>query len=72
MESRAHLQQRGDPPAQPGDPLGRLDDPAEDLQQRRFAGAVAADEPDDLAPLDLEARRSAVPRTSCRYGSPPA
>ena len=36
------------------DPLGRFRDPAEDLEQGRFAGAVAADEPDDLAPLDFE------------------
>ena len=34
--------------------VGRLRDPAEDLQQGRFAGAVAADDPDRLARLDLE------------------
>ena len=35
--------------------LGRLGDAREDLQQRRFARAVAADDADHLAVLDLEA-----------------
>ena len=34
MEPRADFEQRSDPPAQPSDPLGRLDDPAQDFQQR--------------------------------------
>src|SRR5262249_47029703 len=41
--------------AQLGAAGGRLDDAAEDLEQRRFAGAVAADQADHLAGLDLEA-----------------
>ena len=35
--------------------FGRLGDAGEDLQQRRFAGAVAADDAEHLAALDLEA-----------------
>ena len=33
-------------------PVGRLGDPAQDLQQRALAGAVAADDADDLAGLN--------------------
>ena len=54
METRPHLEQRGDSSSQPDDALGRLRDPAEDLEQGRFARTVAADEPDDLPPLDVE------------------
>ena len=36
-------------------PRGRLGDAAQDLEQRALAGAVAADDADDLALLHLEA-----------------
>ena len=32
---------------------GRLDDAGEDLDERRFAGAVVADQADDLAAVDV-------------------
>ena len=34
---------------------GRLDHAGEDLDQRRLAGAVVADQPDDLAAVDVQA-----------------
>ena len=37
-----------------GPAAGRLGDAGEDLEQRALAGAVAADDADDLAALDLE------------------
>ena len=37
-----------------GAALGRLGDAREDLEQRALAGAVAADDADDLAALDFE------------------
>src|SRR5688500_17990108 len=51
MESRAELEQRGDAPANLDASLRRLDDPGDQLQQRRLAGAVPADEPDRIARL---------------------
>ena len=33
---------------------GRLDHARQDLDQRRLAGAVVADQPDDLAAIDAE------------------
>src|SRR5439155_7666098 len=46
LEERAHAAADLDPPA------GRLDDSGEQAQQRRLAGAVAADEPDRMSGLD--------------------
>src|SRR5215203_2742238 len=54
VEARAHLQQRSDPPAHARHPLGRLGDPRDQLQQRRLASAVAADDAHDLALLDYQ------------------
>ena len=50
-------------PRSRADPLGRLGDPAEDLQERRLAGAVAADDADHLARLDLEGDVPRAPRS---------
>src|SRR5262245_57952031 len=54
MKPRAHLQERGDSPAKPREPLRRLDHPTEDFKQRRLARAVTTDQAHDLAALDLE------------------
>ena len=54
MEPGPNLQERSDPSLD-ADPSGRLDgDPREDLQQRALAGAIASDDPEHLALLDVE------------------
>ena len=40
VKAGADLQQRGDPAAEPDAPVGRLGDPAEDLQQRPLAAPL--------------------------------
>ena len=55
VKAGADLEQAGDAAAQHDPPLGRLGDAAQDLEQRALAGAVAADDAQDLALLDLEA-----------------
>ena len=55
MKTGADLEQARDAAAQHDAALRRLGDAAEDLEQRALAGTVAADDADDLAPLDLEA-----------------
>ena len=54
VEAGAELEQRADPSADGDAALGRLDDPGDQPQQGRLAGAVAADEADRLARLDAE------------------
>ena len=54
MKSRAHFEQACHPSAQHNAPFGRLGDAAKNLQQRAFAGSVAADDADDLALFDFE------------------
>ena len=54
LEAGAELEQRGDAAADGGAPAGRAEDPGDDPQERRLAGAVAPDEPDRLARLDRE------------------
>ena len=55
MKSSADLEQAGDA-ADDGDaPLARLGDARQDLQERGLAGAVAADDAEHLAALNLEA-----------------
>ena len=54
MEAGAELEQRADPAADRDAALGGLDDPGDQAQQRRLAGAVAADKADRLAGLDRE------------------
>ena len=54
MEAGAELEQRADPAADVDPSRRRLDDPGDQPQQRRLAGAVAADEPDRLPRLDGE------------------
>ena len=54
VEARADLEQRGDAAARPRScPVG-LEDAGEQLEQRRLAGAVAADDADRLAGRDVE------------------
>ncbi len=62
MEAGADLEQGTDAAADLGSTLGRLGDAREELQQRRLAGAVSADEADHLALLDLEARVAEGPQ----------
>src|SRR5262245_3445826 len=54
VEPRAELEQRADAPADVHRPGRRLDDSGDQPQQRRLAGAVAADEADGTAGLDPE------------------
>ena len=54
VEAGAELEQRADPAADGDAPGRRLDDPGDQPQQRRLAGAVAADEADGLTGLDRE------------------
>ena len=49
VEAGPDLEQAADAAADRGAALGRRRDPREDLEQRRLAGAVPADEADDLA-----------------------
>ena len=54
MEAGAELEQRADPAADVDAAVGRLDDPGDDPQQRALARAVAADERERAAGVDLE------------------
>ena len=67
VEAGAELEQRRDAAARLDAPAGRLDDPRDEAQQRRLAGAVAADEADGVARLGRErdvAQRLHVARTA--------
>ena len=55
VETCADLEQAGDASAQFNPPLGRLGDSAEDLEQRAFASAIAADHAENFPLLDIEA-----------------
>ncbi len=54
VEAGADLEQASDAAVQLDPAKGRLEDARQDLEQRRLAGAVVADDADDLAALDLE------------------
>ncbi len=54
MEPGSNLEEAADAAVELDRPLGRLGDAREELEQRALAGAVAADEPEDLALPDLE------------------
>ena len=54
VKARAHLEQARHAAADLDAPGARLGNPREDLQQRRLAGAIAPDDADHLATLDLE------------------
>ena len=54
VESRPDFQQRGDPPRDADPAFGGGGDPAQDLQERGFPGAVAADQADPVALAHLE------------------
>ncbi len=54
VESRTELEQRGDAPALLDRARRRLDDAADDLQQRALAGAVVPDQADRAAGADVE------------------
>ena len=62
MEAGADLEQRADAAVDLDAPRRRLGDARQDLQQRALAGAVAADDADDLAAPDLERHVAAAPR----------
>src|SRR5581483_8753011 len=55
MKPGADFEQAGDTTLDRGAALARLGDARQNLQQRRFAGPVAADDAEDLAAPDLEA-----------------
>ena len=55
MKAGTDLEQARDASAQRHAPFRRLGDAAQDLEKRALAGAVAADDAEDFAPLDLEA-----------------
>ena len=55
MEAGADLEQARNASPQRDPPLRRLGDAAQNLEQRAFSGAVAADDAENLALLDLEA-----------------
>ena len=54
VKTRADFQQRADPPVNVGVAGGRLGDARENFQQRAFARAVATDDAEHFAVLDLE------------------
>src|SRR5262249_15528937 len=54
MEPRAELDQRRYPPTHRHRPAGGLEDPGDDLEQRRLARAVAADDAERFAAVDRE------------------
>src|SRR6266511_1280334 len=54
MEAGAQLEQRADAPTHLDLTRGRADDPGEEPEQRRLAGAVAPDEADGTPGLDVE------------------
>ena len=54
MKARAELEQRADAPAAFDQTARRRDDAGDDLQQRRFAGAVLADDAQRLAGGEVE------------------
>ena len=54
VEAGADLQKAGDTSPDPNPPLGGIGDAAQNLQERRLAGAIAPDDPDDFAAPDFE------------------
>ena len=54
VEARADLEQAAEPTAHVGVAGGGLGDPGEDAQESGLAGAVLADDPDDLTLVDVE------------------
>jgi hypothetical protein len=54
VKAGPHFQEAPHPAAELDPPARRLGDPREDFQKRALARAVAADDADDLARLDLE------------------
>ena len=54
METRTDLQEASDTAPSADTSHGRASDLTEELQERRFASAVLADDADDVALLDLE------------------
>src|SRR3954467_10296923 len=54
MKAGSHFEQAGNAAAYDDAPAGRLRDPAQDLEKRRFSGSVAPDDTDKLALLDFE------------------
>ena len=48
---------------------GGLGDAREDFEQGGFAGAIAADDPDDFTRIDIEMKRRVMPRTHRHHPS---
>src|SRR5437660_7843558 len=55
METSAELEERGDAAASCDEPGRRRQDPSDELEQRRLAAAVGADQPDGGGGCDVEA-----------------
>src|SRR5262249_39688898 len=66
VEAGADFEQAADPATQLDASRRRLGDAAQDLEQRRLAGAVAADDADDLTRLDGERHVLEGPQISLR------
>ena len=73
MEPGPDLEEAADAAPHLDAPLGRLRDPAEDLQEGRLPGAVSPDDPEPLSPSELEAevaqRPELLARRLRRWGS---
>jgi hypothetical protein len=55
IESRADLQEAAHPAVEVDGSFGHLCDAGQNFQQRAFSGAIAADQPEHVAALDVEA-----------------
>ena len=65
MKASADLEQAGNATGDGDAPVARLGDARQDLQERGLAGAVAADDPENLTFADLEADILQGPERLC-------
>ncbi len=74
VEAGADLEQAADPAAHCDPSLGRLGDPAQDLQEGRLAGAVPSDDAEPLSLRQVEGQTTQRPQllASRRLGRAPA
>src|SRR5215213_1197557 len=70
VEACPHLQESPYPAAEVRLPLGRRGDPREDLEERALPGTVVADDPQRLAPLELEVDVAEGPELLLRLCAP--
>ena len=68
MEAGANLQQARHAAAEPDPAFGGLGDSRQDLEQRRLASAVAADDPHHIPPRDFEIDSLQRPELLRRFG----